>query len=333
MKTLSIAVPSYNSEEYLNKCIESLLKGGERVEILIVNDGSTDGTKKIATLYEKKYPTIVKVINQENKGHGGAINSGVQWATGKYFKVVDSDDTLDEKALLEVLDTLDENDVDMLVTNYKYTHEDPNDDKTIRYNTPFKKNKVLTWKNVRFFKVEQYLTIHSVIYKTQCVRDSKIKLPEHIFYEDNVFVYGVLPYVKKLMYMDVVLYNYTIGREGQSVQEEVIVKRYKHQLLASKLLFTSHHLEDIKERKLKKYMYHECVMLLGIASVFARLNKTEEAEEELEKMWKECEAFDYKLAQKIKKRSITMLVNIEGEKGRDIGIMMYTIARKLVRFN
>ena len=99
MKLLSFVVPSYNSEKYLNKCVDSLLKGGEDVEIIIVNDGSKDNTIKIAREYEEKYPSIIKVVDKENGGHGSGINSGLEVATGLYFKCVDSDDWVDEDAL------------------------------------------------------------------------------------------------------------------------------------------------------------------------------------------------------------------------------------------
>ena len=85
MKILSIAVPCYNSQEYMRKCVDSLLKGGEDVEILIVDDGSKDDTLKIARDYEEKYPTIVKAIHQENKGHGGAVNTGNQPVSADAF--------------------------------------------------------------------------------------------------------------------------------------------------------------------------------------------------------------------------------------------------------
>ena len=92
MKLLSIAIPSYNSENYMRNCIESLLPGGEEVEIIVVNDGSKDGTAAIADEYAAKYPTIVKAVHQENGGHGEAVNAGLRNATGLYYKVVDSDD-------------------------------------------------------------------------------------------------------------------------------------------------------------------------------------------------------------------------------------------------
>jgi glycosyltransferase involved in cell wall biosynthesis len=106
MKLLTIAVPCYNSQDYMANCIESLLKGGEDVEIVIVNDGSKDDTARIGEEYAKRYPDIVKVVHQENGGHGEAVNTGLRHATGLYFKVVDSDDWLNEDAYMKVLDAL-----------------------------------------------------------------------------------------------------------------------------------------------------------------------------------------------------------------------------------
>ena len=108
MKLLTFAIPCYNSEAYMEKCIESLLPGGDDVEILIVDDGSHDRTAEIADAYEKKYPGIVRAIHQENGGHGEAVNAGIRNATGLYFKVVDSDDWVDLDAYRKILDKLRE---------------------------------------------------------------------------------------------------------------------------------------------------------------------------------------------------------------------------------
>ena len=106
MKLLSIAIPCYNSQDYMEKCIESLLVGGEEVEILVVDDGSSDKTAEIADAYAAKYPTIIKAIHQENGGHGEAVNAGIRNATGLYFKVVDSDDWVNKEAYIKILETL-----------------------------------------------------------------------------------------------------------------------------------------------------------------------------------------------------------------------------------
>ena len=125
MKYISFAIPSYNSEDYMSHAIESILPGGEDVEIIVVNDGSKDGTSEIAHEYKNKYPNIVRVVDKDNGGHGDAVNSGLSHATGKYFKVVDSDDWVDEDSLhkiLEFLKELEEEDkeIDMLISNYVY---------------------------------------------------------------------------------------------------------------------------------------------------------------------------------------------------------------------
>ena len=108
MKYISFAIPSYNSQEYMAKAIESILPGKEEVEIIIVNDGSKDRTSEIAHEYMEKYPDIVKVVDKENGGHGDAVNAGLSHATGKYFKVVDSDDWVDEEALHKILALFEE---------------------------------------------------------------------------------------------------------------------------------------------------------------------------------------------------------------------------------
>ena len=88
MKLLTIAIPCYNSESYMEKCIVCLLPGGSRVEILLVDDGSKDRTAEIADSYAARYPGIVRAIHQENKGHGGAVNTGIANADGFYLSLI-----------------------------------------------------------------------------------------------------------------------------------------------------------------------------------------------------------------------------------------------------
>ena len=224
MKLLTIAIPSYNSENYLSKCIESLLPGGEDVEILVVNDGSKDNTSAIGHEYEAKYPGIVKVIDKENGGHGSAVNAGVEHATGLFFKVVDSDDWVKKSAYLEILEKLKDfagSDVilDMLISNFVYEKEGAAKKKVMRYAHALPKDTVFTWNDVGHFFKGQYILMHSVIYRTKLLRECGMKLPDHTFYVDNIFVYEPLPYVKNMYYMDVNFYRYYIGREDQSVND------------------------------------------------------------------------------------------------------------------
>ena len=128
MKLLTFAIPSYNSQDYMEHCILSLLPGGDDVEILIVDDGSKDRTAEIADEYERKYPGIVRAIHQENGGHGEAVNAGIRNATGLFFKVVDSDDWVDYEAYMKILKKLRElaggdTVLDMFIANYVYEKE------------------------------------------------------------------------------------------------------------------------------------------------------------------------------------------------------------------
>ena len=126
-KTLTFVVPAYNMTEYLERCVESLIasKHNDDIEVLIVDDGSSDGTLEMAKTFEARNPGIVRAIHQENKGHGGAVNTGIAAATGMYVKVVDADDWVDPQAIDTVLATLraqhdTDEPIDMLVTNYVY---------------------------------------------------------------------------------------------------------------------------------------------------------------------------------------------------------------------
>ena len=179
MKLLSIAVPCYNSEDYMRHCIETLLPGGEDVEIIIVDDGSTkDRTAEIADEYAAKYPGIVKAVHQENGGHGEAVNTGLRNATGLYFKVVDSDDWLDTESYQKVLAKLAElvhegETVDMMICNYVYEKQGAKRKKSIRYTSAFPQDKVFTWSDVRHFRLGQYILMHSVIYRTRMLKKDR----------------------------------------------------------------------------------------------------------------------------------------------------------------
>lgn len=150
MKYISFAIPCYNSQDYMAHAIESILPGGEDVEIIIVNDGSKDRTSEIAHDYMEKYPTIVKVVDKENGGHGDAVNSGLTHATGKYFKVVDSDDWVDEDALHKILEVLrhmeeDAMELDMLIANYVYEKVGAAHKKVIHYRNVLPQDEIFRW--------------------------------------------------------------------------------------------------------------------------------------------------------------------------------------------
>ncbi len=338
-KLLTFVVPSYNSEDYLHICVDSLLKGGEDVEILIVNDGSTDKTAEIAADYAEKYPTIVRVLTQENGGHGEGINHGLREATGKYFKVVDSDDWVGEKALKAVIARLKAAEkhggIDLMVTNYVYYTQGKGVTRTIRYKNAFPEKVTCGWDDVKRFHAWQYMTMHSNLYRTEILRECGVILPKHTFYEDNLFAYSPMPYVEKIVYLDVDFYYYLIGRANQSVAEDSLKKRCSHQILVSKEIFKAYDIEEISKSqpRLAKYLYHEVTFMMALATIFTRLNRTAEAEQMIEDMWKECYKHNKAMATKVRRLSIAAFVNLPGAVGRDLGILGYRFAHLIVPFN
>lgn len=338
MKLLSVAIPSYNSESYMRNCIESLLPGGEEVEIIVVNDGSKDGTAAIADEYAAKYPTIVKAVHQENGGHGEAVNAGLRNATGLYYKVVDSDDWVNKEAYLKILETLAKlvksgEMIDMLISNYVYEKEGKARKKVMQYRSAFPKDQVFTWDDVKFLHVGQYILMHSVIYRTQMLKDCALELPKHTFYVDNIYVYHPLPYVKKMYYMDVNFYRYFIGRGDQSVNEKVMIGRIDQQLRVNKILIDDCDVWKIKNRKLRNYMISYLEIMMTVSSILAIRSKTEENLAKKKELWQYLKAKDVRLYKRIRRSILGNTMNLPGKSGRTISVAAYKIAQMVVGFN
>lgn len=294
MKLISFAVPCYNSEAYMRNCIESLLKAGEDAEILIVNDGSTkDNTAAIADEYQAKYPTICRAIHQQNKGHGGACNAGIEHASAEYFKVVDSDDWLDEAALKEYMILLKKlrGQVDLLVTNYVYEKQGRKNKMVMRFHDICPKDKLFGWEEIRTFRVGEVLTMHTMTYRTQVLRDSGVVLPEHTFYVDNIYAYLPLPFVKTLYYADLDLYRYFIGRTDQSVNQEIMVKRQDQQMRVMRAMIEGCQVDKLPSKGLQRYMARDLEMIMAITSIVMIVDGGKEALQKKKDIWallREC---------------------------------------------
>ncbi|MFR5101609.1 MAG: glycosyltransferase family 2 protein, partial [Christensenellaceae bacterium] len=264
MKLITFAVPCYNSENYMCQCIDSLLTGGEDVEIIIVNDGSSDGTAGIADKYAEQYPSIVRAVHKENGGHGSGVNKGMEAASGLYYKVVDSDDWLDGDALRVLLETIrkhlrEKRLPDLYLTNFVY-EKVYNGTRFVRsFKGNFPKKEIFGWEQVKRFRTSSVLLMHSLVYRTDKLRASNTVLPEHTFYVDNIFAYKPLPYMEKLCYLDIDLYRYFIGRTDQSVSEENIVRRYEQQIRVMKEMICAYRYEGIRcfPKGLKRYMLQD----------------------------------------------------------------------------
>ena len=338
MKLLSVAIPCYNSEAYMSKCINSLLIGGEEVEIIIVDDGSSDRTAEIADDYAEKYPTIVKAIHQENGGHGQAVNTGIKNATGLYFKVVDSDDWVNQDAYYEVLKTLYEltrgaETVDLLISNFVYEKQGATRKKIMQYRHCFPTNQIFGWDEVRHMKKGQYLLMHSMIYRTKLLHDCGMELPKHTFYVDNLFAFEPLPYVKNLYYLDVNFYRYFIGRDDQSVNETNMIKRIDQQFKVTYIMIDYMTQFNLVSKPLERYMRHYLSIIMCISSVISVKSGQKEHLRMRKELWKYLYDSDKRLYRKIRHNITSCAVNLPGYVGRKATIAMYKAARRFIGFN
>lgn len=340
MKYLTITVPCYNSEQYLARCLDSLVIGGEHVEILVVDDGSTDRTGEIAEDYAKRYPGIVAVIHKENGGHGSVVNLGLSLAAGRYFKVVDSDDWLEEAAYRKLLEKLadwcESGAVmpDLLVCDYTYNHLDDGIKKAMRYDNVFPTETICTWEEISLFHPSQYLIMHALIFRTEVLHASGVVLPEHLFYVDNIFAYQPLPYVKTIYYMHENLYQYYLGRNDQSVNEKVLISRIDQQIKVTKLVAECVDLNEVRKvhPKLANYMCRNVSIMMAISSIHLLLRGDMEAKEEHHRIWVELKENNPRLYYRLRYTTISGLTNLPGRLGKRVTVDGYRIAKKIYKF-
>lgn len=337
MTLLTIAIPSYNAQEYLHYCVHSLVIGGDAVEILIINDGSSDRTQEVAEELAARFDNV-RAIYQENKGHGGAVNTGLREAKGRYFKVVDSDDWVDCRAYLKILEALNRleeegGSVDAFISNFVYEKEGQSRKKSMTYEGVLPVERVFTWDEVAPFSKGQYMMMHSLIYRTELLREVGLVLPEHTFYVDNIFVFTPLQSVRTMYYMPVDFYRYFIGRNDQSVNEAVMIKRIDQQLKVNRILVDNLRLDEIEHPDLRSYLLNH-VEITTIISC-ALLNRAGTAEHMMKKqeLWNYIRENNPALFRIVRNGLLGQLTNLYGYPGRKISNAVYKIAKSIYGFN
>lgn len=263
MKILTFVIPAYNSEKFLDKCITSMLKPEtlNDVEIIIVNDGSTDRTEEIAESYCKRYPDTVRLINQENKGHGGALNTGCAAATGKYLKVIDADDWVNSDQLPAFLQALSECEIDVVLTPH-HTINVSNGEVRIWQCESSKFGRSFTFQDIisdwRAF--EQSLTFHGISYRTDFYHAKAKPLPEHVFYEDHTFATFPCCEAESITVMKFLIYEYRIGDCNQSVARENQLRRHTHMETVLKDMGMRY--RDMKDSPNREYVAKKLAVVL-----------------------------------------------------------------------
>lgn len=292
-KLLTIVVPSYNASKYLDFNLQSFLRPSvpEKLEVIVVDDGSTDDTARIADAYHEKYPDIVKVVHKENGGHGSGINAGLRAATGKYFKVVDADDWVDHEALERLLDYIASFDAteaeadtdldtaqvqaeakakardkaasgpDVIYNNYYWRLTDETKspeayERKAEFTEPFsgvEYHKVYDFESIAD---QCYVKMHNMTIRTEILRDHQIQIDEHCYYVDMEYILYPMPYVQTIAFLPEFLYQYQIGRQGQSMDPAKMQRnaaQYDH-VLASIYAYYDTHCREINLPNRKKYI-------------------------------------------------------------------------------
>ena len=330
---VTFVVPCYNAAGFMRHAVDSLLAAKRPCEILLINDGSSDDTSAIAHEYAQAHPQV-RAIDQANSNWGGVINHGLKLARGRYFKVLDSDDCLEERQLNEVLDALSEavaadDAPDLLITNYIYDHLPTQTKREMAYRSFLPQGHVFGWDEVGTPGIDQYLMIHATWYATDLLRASRVELPTKAAYMDSILLLHPMPYVERLLYLDVAPYQYAIGREGQSVDVKYLQRHMPEQLFATRLA-----IEDVdygalfaRKPRCAELMcgYMQCMMSVSTLNLFTL--GTRDAIEQNRQLWSYLKARNPELYRRVS-RSWVGLANRKTALGRFIAVKAFELGKK-----
>ena len=261
-KILTVTVPAYNAEPWLATNLDSLCGSGpaEDLEILVIDDGSIDGTGKLADSYEARFPGIVRVIHKENGGHGSGINRGIREASGKYFKVIDADDWVRPDAFARFLDFLRSADSDIVASGFYWAYDDgsgnPYSFRTeAEIAEPFPG--VRFCREYRFDEIADriYLKIHNFTIRTEILKAHMLPLDEQCFYVDTEFIAYPIPWVETVIFFPEFVYMYRIGTAGQSVSMERMQRNARNYDRVLNSMFLFYDSPNVKNCGKKKQVY------------------------------------------------------------------------------
>lgn len=311
VKQLTIVIPAYNAEAYLRKCLESMAGLDERLEVIIINDGSTDGTAAVAQEFVGRYPDDVRLFSKPNGGHGSGVNLAVRHAAGRYFKVVDADDWIVCENLKFFLDALEHTSVDAVITGYQTVN--------------MKNGKILSYPSACKYSgheisLEQLLEVyeeitsccsfHGLCYRTQMYRVSRLQLSEGIFYEDQEYATLPFAYVDKVLILPFYFYVYQIGNANQSVAFHNQVKRIGHiETVTRRILEFRKQQGPLASSREEYFLRKLTVVVVSYFAVALVKNPDKKAgmnDAERYRAWLECE--EPELLRRIDKKYRTLLL-------------------------
>ena len=324
---LTIVIPAYNVEAYLEKCIHSMIfhRNVNKTEIIVVNDGSTDGTLKIAEKYEKLTNGVVRVINKENGGHGSTINIGIANAKGKYFRLIDGDDWVDSENLAELVDKLEQESADIVLTKGSYEYVEQAEfvniiDYDMLHEGTLYHFEDLLYPGYGFATYGPLLTTGN--YRTEVLKKAQFKISEKRPYVDMEFNSFALRYVDTVKYYDLDIYRYLIGRTGQTVSRDFWKKKYKdHQYVIFNILKTVQSMSDYSAAK-RQYVYEHIIAQMSDSQVFMFDQLC---------LWEEIDAFFEELSQW--PEALEAALNYIEEKNGDCKVILQEYKKRLEQTN
>lgn len=331
MKLLTITVPCHNAQDEMTRCIESLLPGGEDVEIILVDDGSADSTGSIADEYCRKYPTIVRVIHQSEGGFGECVNAGILHATGLYFKVVNSSDWLDRDSFYDMIHTLRNLCaggcmLDMLLTNLSYEGEAARNRKVVRFDKVLPKNQLFDWTEMKNIKTGKILLMQHMTYRTQLLRDCHLMLPRNTMYVEQMYVYVPLPFVETMYYLDVDLYRFYVDAQSETDSETHLLQTIDDQLRVNRRMVDAYDIWKISDRALRQYMINHLEVMTVISTVLLLKSDTPESLEKKRDLWTYIKTSNIRLFHKLRNCIMGRTLHLPGKGGRGISLTVYKIA-------
>lgn len=337
---LTVVVPAYNAQDYLRRALDPL-RAMDGVEVIIVDDGSTDGTAAIADEYAAAEPAVYRAVHQVNAGHGGAINTGLANARGRYFKVLDADDWFDVGSLVRTLGALQglesSGGVDALFTDYVHERLGKSSRRT-RLGSAFPAERLFSWDEVDRLGRRQILMMHAVTYRTELLREVGLRLPEHTFYVDNLFVVAPLAHVRRMYYLPVELYRYFIGRSDQSVNASVMLRRVDQQLRVNRLVLAALPSQvDVASGAVPAQLYATLLQYVeavcAVTSATLARGGTAEHRASRDAFWAEIRWENPWLYTRLRRTFVGTSANLPGEAGRRVTTLAYHVARRVVGFS
>lgn len=223
-KILSIVIPSYNMQDYLPACLDSLRVDDpalfNQLDIIVVNDGSKDRTSAIAHEYVAQHPDVIRAIDKPNGNYGSCVNRGLAEAKGTFIKILDADDTFDMAAFKSFIRRLIESEekneqVDLFLTDFVWLNAAKRPTTRIRLDLPAEK--VLALDDVPHLKP---IGMHAFTYRVHMLRASGYRQTEGISYTDSEWTCYPVLMVKRLCYLPLPVYRYLTARPGQTMEPE-----------------------------------------------------------------------------------------------------------------